>query len=131
MSANPQRGFVSSTVSYKGGIGHWSWVLHRLGGLGIAFFLILHILDIFMVGVSKAAFEELLFIYHLPLMRPVIWGLLFGVFYHALNGLRIIIQDFWPSMFRYQKQLSTAVWVIVIVLVVFLVGVDIASLMAH
>jgi len=130
MSANPKKGFVSSTLSYKGGIGHWSWILHRLGGLGIAFFLILHILDIFMVGVSKSAFEELLFIYHEPLLRPVIWALVFGVFYHALNGLRIIIQDFWPHMFRYQKQLATTVWVIVIVLTVFLVGVDIVGMMA-
>ncbi len=130
MSANPKKGFVSSTLSYKGGIGHWSWILHRLGGLGIAFFLILHILDIFMVGVSKEVFEELLFIYHEPLLRPVIWALVFGVFYHALNGLRIIIQDFWPHMFRYQKQLATTVWVIVIVLTVFLVGVDIVGMMA-
>ncbi|HFB52525.1 MAG TPA: hypothetical protein ENJ48_02410, partial [Anaerolineae bacterium] len=61
---------------------------------------------------------------------PVIWALVFGVFYHALNGLRIIIQDFWPHMFRYQKQLATTVWVIVIVLTVFLVGVDIAGMLA-
>ncbi len=130
MSANPKRGFVSSTMSYKGGIGHWSWILHRLGGLGIAFFLILHILDIFMVGVSRAAFENLLFIYHSPILRPLLWALVFGVFYHALNGLRIIIQDFWPQMFRYQKQMATTVWVIVIVLTIFLVGVDIAGMMA-
>ncbi len=131
MSAKPSRGFISSTFSYKGGIGHWSWILHRLGGLGIAVFLILHILDIFMVGVSKTAFESLLFIYHSPFVRPLIWALVFGVFYHAFNGLRIIIQDFWPGMFHYQKQLATAVWVIVIVLVVPLIGIDIVNLMAH
>ncbi len=103
-ATNSSRGFLSKTFSYKGGIGHWSWILHRLGGLGIATFLVLHIVDIFMVGVSREAFESLLFIYHSPILRPMIWALVFGVFYHAFNGLRIIIQDFWPHMFKYQKQ---------------------------
>ncbi len=132
MSAtNSSRGFLAKTISYKGGIGHWSWILHRLGGLGIAAFLILHILDIFMVGVSKEAFEALLFIYHAAIIRPFIWALLFGVFYHAFNGIRIIIQDFWPHMFKYQKQMATAVWIIVLVLVIPLIGIDIMNLLTH
>ncbi len=30
--------------------------------------------------------------------------------YHALNGLRIIIMDFWPRMTRYHRQLWYLNW---------------------
>ncbi len=123
--------FVTKTITYRGGTGHWSWILHRLGGLGIAAFLTLHIVDIFLVGLNKTWFESLLFIYHNPVFRPLIWALTFGVFYHAFNGVRIIIQDFWPGVFRYQKQLAVAVWVIVAVLVIPLIGADIGNMLSH
>ncbi|MFQ5576822.1 MAG: succinate dehydrogenase, cytochrome b556 subunit [Anaerolineae bacterium] len=123
--------FVSKTLTYRGGRGHWSWILHRLGGVGIATFLLLHIVDIFLVGLNKYWFNSLLFIYHAPVLRPAIWALTFGVFYHAFNGLRIIAQDFWPGLFRYQKQLALAVWIIVALLVIPLIGADIRSMLSH
>ncbi len=130
-SSNPVVTFVTKTLTYRGGKGHWSWILHRLGGLGIATFLVLHIFDIFLVGASKSLFESLLFIYHNPVFRPALWALTFGVFYHAFNGVRIIIQDFWPGLFRYQKQLVLAVWIIVAILVIPLVGIDISNMLSH
>ena len=39
-----------------------------------------------------------------------------ALLYHALNGLRIIIMDFWPSMTRYHKQLWYANWVLFVVI---------------
>ena len=30
---------------YRGGIGQWSWALHRFTGVGVLIFLCLHILD--------------------------------------------------------------------------------------
>jgi succinate dehydrogenase / fumarate reductase, cytochrome b subunit len=38
-----------------------------------------------------------------------------GLLYHALNGLRIIIIDLWPSMTAYHRQLWWASWVIFII----------------
>ena len=32
-------------VRYRGNIGHWSWVAHRLTGLGILGFLTIHVWD--------------------------------------------------------------------------------------
>ena len=40
------------------------------------------------------------------------WLLGAAVLYHALNGLRIIIMDFWPPMTRYHSQLWYANWVL-------------------
>ena len=39
-----------------------------------------------------------------------------ALLYHALNGLRIIIMDFWPSMTRYHKQLWYLNWVLFVLI---------------
>ncbi len=90
---------------YYGGPGQLAWLLHRVAGVGILLFLILHILDIFLAAFGPEIFNKLLFIYHSPVFKPLIAMLVFGVVYHALNGLRIIIIDFWPRMTVYQKPL--------------------------
>jgi len=36
---------ISETLRYRGKIGQWSWVLHRIGGLGTLLFLIIHVID--------------------------------------------------------------------------------------
>lgn len=91
------------SVSYRGGVGQWAWLLHRLSGLGILLFLVLHVLDIFLAAFGPDVFEKLLFIYHSWVFRPFIVLLVFGVVYHALNGLRLVIVDFWPAANVYQK----------------------------
>lgn len=86
-------------ITYRGREGHWAWLLHRVSGLGILLFLFLHILDIYLVGVGREVFEAFLFFYHSPIFKVFVLGLLFGVFYHAFNGVRIIMVDFWPERF--------------------------------
>ncbi|MCA9913416.1 MAG: hypothetical protein KC496_08700, partial [Anaerolineae bacterium] len=36
---------IRETLRYRGAIGQWSWILHRLTGLGVVFFLVLHVID--------------------------------------------------------------------------------------
>lgn len=90
-------------ITYRGGVGQWAWLIHRLAGMGILLFLILHILDIFLAAFGPQVFEKLLIFYHSLLFRPLLLMLVFGVVYHALNGLRLIIIDFWPSMTVHHK----------------------------
>jgi len=93
------------SLRYRGGVGQWAWLLHRLAGVGILLFLILHILDIFLVAFGPETFEKLLFIYHSVVFRPLLVLLTFGVVYHALNGLRIVIIEFWPAATVHHKPL--------------------------
>ena len=44
------------------------------------------------------------------------WLLGAALLYHALNGLRIVIMDFWPRMTRYHRQLWYANWVVFVVI---------------
>lgn len=100
-------------IQYRGREGQWSWILHRVTGLGIFLFLVLHIFDIYLMGFGpQGPFNSLLFIYHQPWARIMHIFLFFGVLFHAINGIRITIFDFWPRLWRYQR---SAVWLQVVV----------------
>jgi succinate dehydrogenase / fumarate reductase cytochrome b subunit len=87
-----------SVLRYKGGTGQWAWAIHRAAGLGVLAFLALHIADIFVAAFGPGLFNDLLFLYKGPLARVGEIFLAFGLLYHALNGLRIILQDFAPRL---------------------------------
>lgn len=83
----------------------WLWVLHRLTGVGILAFLFLHIADTYLVGFGAEYYNELLFLYKNPFFRVMEWILTGAVLYHAMNGTRIIILDFWERAIDYHKPL--------------------------
>jgi len=82
-----------------------SWAFHRITGLGVLLFLLLHIVDIFLVNYGPDTFNELLFLYRHPVFRIGEIILVAGLYYHAVNGVRIILIDFWPAAYRYERQL--------------------------
>jgi succinate dehydrogenase / fumarate reductase cytochrome b subunit len=45
-------------------------------------------------------------VYHHPLIRLLELGLVAAVVYHALNGVRIMLFDFWPKASDWERQLS-------------------------
>jgi succinate dehydrogenase / fumarate reductase, cytochrome b subunit len=65
-------------------------------------FLVLHVFDIFLMAAGEEVFERFLLLYTAAPFRVLEAALIFAVIYHALNGLRIIIIDFWPQTGRYQ-----------------------------
>jgi len=111
--------------TYRGGPGMIAWALHRVAGVGVVLFLSLHIFDIFLMQFGPDVFDELLFLYRHPLLRSAELLLLFGLLYHALNGLRVILLDLFPSTARFQMQL----WYVQ--MVIFLIAfIPLAVLMA-
>ncbi len=88
----------SSVLRYRGGEGQWAWAIHRVAGIGIVLFLGLHIADIFIAAFGPTLFNDLLFLYKGVVARIGEILLAFGLIYHALNGLRIILADFYPSL---------------------------------
>lgn len=107
---------ISNSLRYRGRDGQWAWILHRVTGLGVMLFLLLHIIDIFLMAAGKEAFETFLDLYTAAPFRVLEAGLIFAVIYHALNGTRIIIVDFWPQFGRYQ----TVLWRAQLTLAVFI-----------
>ena len=96
-------------LTYRGGPGQWSWVLHRLSGIGVFLFLLIHIVDIAIIGWGPVVFNKLLFLYRAPAFRVGEVGLVAAVLYHAINGLRICVIDFWPETMAYHRSLTYAV----------------------
>lgn len=97
---------------YRGGIGQWSWLLHRVTGMGVLVFLLLHILDTAMIMWGPAAYNHMVQLYRHPLFRPMEVGLLAAVLFHALNGIRVILVDLWSAGSRHQKTLFYGVLVL-------------------
>ncbi|MEI6699276.1 MAG: succinate dehydrogenase, cytochrome b556 subunit, partial [Mycobacteriaceae bacterium] len=80
---------------YRGDPGMWSWVLHRITGATIFFFLFVHVLDTALVRVSPEAYNAVVETYKTPIIGLMEIGLVASVLYHALNGVRVILVDFW------------------------------------
>lgn len=96
----------------------WSWVGHRITGVAIFFYLLVHVLDTSLVRVSPEAYNVVIQSYQNPIMGLGEAGLVAAVVFHAFNGLRIILVDFWKKGPKYQRQLLWGVlglWVVVMV----------------
>ena len=94
---------------YRGDEGMWSWVAHRITGVLTFFFLFAHVLDTALVRVSPEAYNEVIETYKNPLVNLLEVGLVAAVLYHALNGIRIMLVDFWAKGAKYQRQM---LWII-------------------
>lgn len=100
---------------YRGREGMWSWVLHRITGVAIFFFLLVHILDTALVRVSPEAYNAVIGTYQTPIMGLGEVALVGAIVFHAFNGVRIILVDLWSWATRHQKLLFYIVitlWVI-------------------
>jgi succinate dehydrogenase / fumarate reductase cytochrome b subunit len=123
-SANPATPEESSRIRrlrrtlYRGDPGMWSWVLHRITGATVFFFLFIHVLDTALVRISPQAYDEVIATYKTPIVGLMELGLVAAVLYHALNGIRVILIDFWAQGPRYQRLMLWTigiVWLLVVV----------------
>jgi succinate dehydrogenase / fumarate reductase cytochrome b subunit len=115
---------------YRGDPGMWSWVLHRITGATVFFFLFVHVLDTALVRVSPEAYNEVVDTYKTPIIGLMELGLVACVLYHGLNGVRVILVDFWWQGPRYQRQMLwgvAAVWLLVMVPSVVIIGTHMAE----
>ena len=88
------------------GRAQWSWIAHRVTGVAIILFLFAHVVDTALVGWGPEAYNKVVSVYHNPLIRLLELGLVAAVIYHALNGIRIMLFDFWPRATTYERHLS-------------------------
>lgn len=91
-----------TALRYKGRGPFLTFILHRIGGVGMAVFITMHVLAAFLggkIGGSLNAF------YESWLFQIFIF---FCVLFHSINGLRITILDLWPKLLEHQRE---AIWV--------------------
>ncbi|MBF6425551.1 succinate dehydrogenase, cytochrome b556 subunit [Nocardia cyriacigeorgica] len=107
---------------YRGDPGMWSWALHRITGVTVFFFLFVHVLDTALVRVSPATYDDAIETYKTPIVALMEMGLVFCVLFHALNGVRVILVDFWSKGPRYQRQMLWGILGLLVVLLVPAIG---------
>lgn len=93
---------LSTGLQYKGPAGYLTFILHRIGGMGMAIFITIHILAAFLGGKTGAFLNG---IYENWVFQIFIF---FCVLFHAINGMRITILDLWPKLLDYQQE---AIWI--------------------
>jgi succinate dehydrogenase / fumarate reductase cytochrome b subunit len=107
MGLNRKVGLVQG-LKYQGGGPMLAWILHRITGLGILTFVGFHVIaSFFMQQTGSDLATSVNIIYESWAFQIVI---AFFVFFHALNGLRIAIQDLWPQVQIYQRELLWLQW---------------------
>ena len=92
----PARGVLSRLArlpAERGEANRWAHLAHRVSGVAIFAFLVLHLLDVSLYALSPARFDEVHALYGTPVMRVFECGLLLALLFHALNGLRLVAVD--------------------------------------
>ncbi|GAA1851282.1 succinate dehydrogenase, cytochrome b556 subunit [Brevibacterium marinum] len=110
---------ASTGTLYRGNEGMWSWVAHRVTGVGIFFFLLVHVLDTALVRVSPEAYNAVIGTYKTPFMAIGEIALVAAIAFHAFNGLRVILVDFSKSGPKNQKKLF---WGVIIVWLIIMIA---------
>lgn len=114
-------------LRYGGGIGQWSWLIHRVTGLGVLAFLVIHIIDTFLVVAYPAEYDFTVDIYggvfagtYYAILR---WGFRFAelgliacVLFHSVNGVRIVLFDLWPASSEHQRLLFKVAMIVFVVI---------------
>ncbi len=86
-----------------------AWFGHRASGLGVLFYLFLHIVETSTVLFGPDVYNAAVGIFkNLPARLGEVL-LMAALVYHALNGLRVIAMDFWPSLTAYYRPLTYGV----------------------
>jgi succinate dehydrogenase / fumarate reductase cytochrome b subunit len=106
---------VTETLRYRGKLGQWSWVLHRVTGLGTALFLILHVIDTSWAAFYPDQYAQAIREYQSPLFTIGEFALIACVVYHAFNGLRIVLLDYKPEWWAYQQRAAMLVFLATII----------------
>lgn len=100
---------------YKGQSGMFAWLLHRVAGLGVLLFLLVHIVDISLLGFGPNVYNEGIALFGTVLVRIISLALIAALLYHSFNGVRIMLIDFVPQAVRYQRSMFWAVMALTIV----------------
>ena len=106
---------IREGMRYRGRGGHWSWIFHRLAGLGVLAFLVIHVWETAMANYNPTIYEFAIAIFKHPVFGVGEIGLMAALLFHAFNGIRITILDFKPELWKHQKQSVTIVWTLFLV----------------
>ena len=107
---------IRELFRYRGRESQWMWVLHRLSGLGILFYLILHVYDMSLSYFDVPAHEMMIALFKTPVFSLLELGLAGLLIFHSVNGVRIAILDLRPELWKKQELVTRISLVITLVI---------------
>jgi succinate dehydrogenase / fumarate reductase cytochrome b subunit len=75
----------------RGAVGHWAFSLNRVTGLGLVFYLYLHLAVLSTLLRGESAWHGFLRVATTPAFLGLDVLLIFGLLFHGLNGLRVAL----------------------------------------
>jgi succinate dehydrogenase / fumarate reductase cytochrome b subunit len=106
---------LAQALRYRGGRSMLAWLLHRISGIGIVLFVSMHVVAAFVLysvepdTITGQVAQALTTFYE---SLPMQIFILFSVLFHAINGLRIVILDMWPSLMTYNREAMWVQWAV-------------------
>ncbi len=120
MSTSSMKTTLKGYVRYRGREGQWSFLLHRITGLGVLLFLGIHILDTATVFFFPQFYNEVIAIYRSTLFGIGEIALTFCLFFHGVNGARIAYMDIIkPTAWNIESEKRSSMIALIITLVLF------------
>ena len=96
-------------LSYRISWTHLAWLGHRLSGIGVLVYLMMHIVENATLAFGADVYNTTQTWFHnLPVRLGEI-VLMAALVYHSLNGIRVVVMDFWPSTTRWYRPLTYGV----------------------
>ena len=121
MSSSSLKTTLKGYVGYRGREGQWSFLLHRITGLGVLLFLAIHIIDTSFVYFFPDLYDEVIQLYRSTLFGFGEIALIFCLFFHGVNGVRLAYLDlFKPTSWTIEDQRRSALIALIVTLVLFI-----------
>ncbi|MBU0516198.1 MAG: succinate dehydrogenase, cytochrome b556 subunit [Proteobacteria bacterium] len=79
---------------YRWHAGFIAWLLHRITGVALALYLMIHIVIISSLARGPESFDATMKFLHGFVFRLLEVGLLAAVLFHTFNGVRIVLLDY-------------------------------------
>lgn len=103
---------LPTALAYRGGLPMLAWLLHRISGIGIVVFVSLHVFTAFFLyavegGATNAIAGALTDLY---VSLPMQIFVLFAVLFHAFNGLRVVVLDMFPKLWKFNREAMWLQW---------------------
>lgn len=87
-----------------------SFLFHRISGIALFIFLVLHIVSMSSIHLGRESFEQLMKLYNTLGFHIMEYFLGLAVIWHVFNGFRLLLIDLF-RITQNQKLLSIFVWI--------------------
>ena len=121
MSNSSMKTTFTGYTRYRGREGQWSFLLHRITGLGVLLFLVIHILDTATVYFFPSLYNEVINIYRTTAFGIGEIALIFALLFHGINGVRIAYIDLVkPTLWTPEAERRSSMIALIVTLVIFI-----------